>query len=360
MRLVQTDGTVHALRVRHQLCTPVIIRVVDGAPHGVFARIRLASQWDRGLFSSRKFLPSLRLCKWRQHSTNRDTGQGLGLPNITVQPQSQTVSVGSGVAFTVTATGESLSYQWYKDNILIPGAITNQLAFGGISFDDEGIYKVIVSNPVGPVTSTNAVLTVVSGPVYHTTRVRFSKVANCRLTLSALRSRFTHGPPQSSRTNDFTPSSNLSTSNLLGAPALSALPTFDSRVLKPTEGTGYTPIDPNYFDSFPRLMTVGWFERYTYTNLYNTLAQDLISFSQAHNRLYKGATDGKVLGALRIEIPTTALRATFIKSPSSSFGTTVARIALSIQLLAVFFGRRRGQFHQSVSSATRARANTSW
>ena len=93
-------------------------------------------------------------------------------PAIKVQPASQTVSVGSNVTFTVTATGTApLSYQWQTNGMnlvnggRISGVTTNVLAISNAQTNDNADYTVIVTNIAGSVTSSNAVLTVALAPV---------------------------------------------------------------------------------------------------------------------------------------------------------------------------------------------------
>jgi hypothetical protein len=92
-------------------------------------------------------------------------------PAITVQPTNQAVAGGSSVTLAVTATGTSpLSYQWQlnQTNLVdggqINGAISNILTISNVQLTNSGGYTVIVTNPVGSVTSSNAVLTVVIVP----------------------------------------------------------------------------------------------------------------------------------------------------------------------------------------------------
>ena len=56
------------------------------------------------------------------------------------------------------------------------------------------------------------------------------------------------------------------------------------------------------------LLGVGWLERYTQTNLYNTLSQTLISYSMAHDDLFPNALqpNGVIAGGYSFKIPTTA------------------------------------------------------
>jgi hypothetical protein len=55
------------------------------------------------------------------------------------------------------------------------------------------------------------------------------------------------------------------------------------------------------------LLGVGWIERYTSTNLYDTLSQTLITFSQAHDVLYGSANGLVEVGAYGFQIPTNAV-----------------------------------------------------
>ena len=79
---------------------------------------------------------------------------------ITVQPVSLMLVVpGQSAAFTVTATGDNLMYQWQK-NINIAGATSTKFMIAVVAESDEGEYRCIVSNAANSVTSTAASLTV--------------------------------------------------------------------------------------------------------------------------------------------------------------------------------------------------------
>jgi hypothetical protein len=83
------------------------------------------------------------------------------LPQITMQPASQTVLKGSPVTFNVTATGyQPLSYQWRKNGVDIPGATGPSYTIVSTDTPDSGNYDVVVSNIGGVVTSASAVLNV--------------------------------------------------------------------------------------------------------------------------------------------------------------------------------------------------------
>jgi fibro-slime domain-containing protein len=88
-------------------------------------------------------------------------------PSITTPPQSQTVTVGQNVTFNVTATGTvPLSYQWYKNDTAISGAISSSYSISNVQITNAGTYKVTVSNGALPnATSSGVMLTVNPAPV---------------------------------------------------------------------------------------------------------------------------------------------------------------------------------------------------
>jgi Immunoglobulin domain len=82
-------------------------------------------------------------------------------PSITTQPVSQAVGIGWSIGFTVVATGAPvLRYQWRRNGVAIPGAISPQLALTNIQLNDEGAYDCVVSNSQGITFSNVANLTV--------------------------------------------------------------------------------------------------------------------------------------------------------------------------------------------------------
>lgn len=92
-------------------------------------------------------------------------------PSITVQPVSQTVLAGSTVSFTSEAVGSlPLSWLWQYNGTAIPAATGPTLALPSVTTNQAGSYSVVITNPVGSVTSQVAVLTVLAssppGPKY--------------------------------------------------------------------------------------------------------------------------------------------------------------------------------------------------
>jgi hypothetical protein len=111
---------------------------------------------------------------------------------------------------------------------------------------------------------------------------------------------------------------------------------FQSMLIKPLTNDIYTPIPPYMFiadassppptnqiisydgtnfidlefaDTNINLLGVGWLERYTKTNLYDTLSQTLITYSQAHDDLFPNALhpNGVIVGGYEFQVPGTAI-----------------------------------------------------
>lgn len=92
-------------------------------------------------------------------------GRPAGPPNISLQPQSQAVTNGNTVQFSVTANGvPAPTYQWFLNGSAFSGATTNTLSFSNARSTDAGDYTVVVTNSLGSATSNKATLTVSAVP----------------------------------------------------------------------------------------------------------------------------------------------------------------------------------------------------
>ena len=81
-------------------------------------------------------------------------------PEITQQPQNQTVPVGGTATFAVQATGTPPpSYIWFKGDEPLGGATNRVLTLTNVQTNHAGAYSVRVSNTAGSVLSTQALLT---------------------------------------------------------------------------------------------------------------------------------------------------------------------------------------------------------
>ena len=93
----------------------------------------------------------------------------INSPNISQQPLSQSVCLGSVGKINIIASGSTLSYQWYKNGIVISnggrisGATTSALQINGLIATDAGGYSCQVSGICSPVAlSDTATLTISS------------------------------------------------------------------------------------------------------------------------------------------------------------------------------------------------------
>lgn len=96
------------------------------------------------------------------------TNGGFSMPvaiaspvGIETQPANQSVACGASAIFTVGASGTSINYQWYQNNVIINNATNASLILPDVTVAASGAsYFVVVSNTSGSITSQSAVLTV--------------------------------------------------------------------------------------------------------------------------------------------------------------------------------------------------------
>lgn len=79
---------------------------------------------------------------------------------ITLAPQSASVSLGQSITLRVEASGSDLAYQWRRNGVNLNGATGSSLQVTVTSADDGAQYTVRVSNSAGQVQSPAAILTV--------------------------------------------------------------------------------------------------------------------------------------------------------------------------------------------------------
>jgi alpha-tubulin suppressor-like RCC1 family protein len=115
-----------------------------------------------------------------------------GPVQILQNPQSQVVTYSSNGTLTVTASGnQPVNYQWrfngsnLADNAHLNGTTNSTLTINNLQFSDTGSYSVLVSNALGSVVSSSAVLTVVSPPLILQQSASQTVRAGSDLTFSA-------------------------------------------------------------------------------------------------------------------------------------------------------------------------------
>ncbi|MBZ8142112.1 hypothetical protein CLD22_19670 [Rubrivivax gelatinosus] len=87
-----------------------------------------------------------------------------GAPVILSQPASVSVDEGDSASFTVQAGGDApLAYQWQRGDSDVAGATGASYSTPALGAADDGaLYRVVVSNPAGSVTSAAAAVSVVA------------------------------------------------------------------------------------------------------------------------------------------------------------------------------------------------------
>ncbi|MBU3742316.1 MAG: T9SS type A sorting domain-containing protein [Candidatus Kapabacteria bacterium] len=83
-----------------------------------------------------------------------------GAPNISTQPQSTTVSLGSTITLSVEADGGELTYQWEKNGTPVANATSSKLVIASATAADAGTYRCAVTSACGSVTSASATVNV--------------------------------------------------------------------------------------------------------------------------------------------------------------------------------------------------------
>lgn len=83
------------------------------------------------------------------------------LPEFRQQPVGAAVEVGGTLFLDAEVfSGTSVSLQWTKDGVAVPGATTAWLRIYGITTADAGVYRLIATNAAGSVTSGPATVTI--------------------------------------------------------------------------------------------------------------------------------------------------------------------------------------------------------
>ncbi len=81
-------------------------------------------------------------------------------PSIKIQPESIVVSPGESATFAPEFKGDTLVYQWYKNEIAIPDAKTPHYTIPSVTVEDAGSYYCIVKNILDEISTDTVTLTV--------------------------------------------------------------------------------------------------------------------------------------------------------------------------------------------------------
>jgi sugar lactone lactonase YvrE len=84
----------------------------------------------------------------------------IAAPTIVSQPESQSAIAGSSLTLAVTAVGDDLKYQWFKNGVLLAGSSTRTLDLANLQASSAGDYYGEVFNRAGVTRTATAVIAV--------------------------------------------------------------------------------------------------------------------------------------------------------------------------------------------------------
>ena len=102
---------------------------------------------------------------WGNNTIRTGVSSSNASPTILVQPQDQTANQGQSATFSVVAAGSApLTYQWLFYGTNLSGATASAYTCVSAQPSNAGPYSVVVSNSLGSINSSNAMLTVIVPP----------------------------------------------------------------------------------------------------------------------------------------------------------------------------------------------------
>jgi hypothetical protein len=129
---------------------------VEGAQYVVFREVVVANEGAAVVIKAHPGLSG-----YTQVNGMQIQSAGPRAPAISVQPNSQNAVLGQDVTFSVSAFGSTtLAYQWSFNGTSLAGATSSSLTLTNVQMPQAGQYSVQITNSLGSVTSSNAVLTV--------------------------------------------------------------------------------------------------------------------------------------------------------------------------------------------------------
>ena len=83
------------------------------------------------------------------------------------QPASQTVALGASANFSASVSGtRPVIWQWFLNGAPLAGATNSTLVVSNTTYFQAGAYSVAATNPLGNISSSNAILTLVPPPLF--------------------------------------------------------------------------------------------------------------------------------------------------------------------------------------------------
>jgi hypothetical protein len=119
---------------------------------------------------------------WASFDSVSITGSIVGPPGVSVSPQSETAYVGQTATFTALPSGNPpFTYQWQLNGVPLAGATGVSLSLTNVQPTNSGLFRVVLSNASGSVTSAVATLNVLTPPPYFSQTLATGPLAYWRL-----------------------------------------------------------------------------------------------------------------------------------------------------------------------------------
>ncbi|MCP4520392.1 MAG: hypothetical protein GY827_01635, partial [Cytophagales bacterium] len=106
-------------------------------------------------------------------------GSNCDEPIIDTEPQDVTICVGEEATFSVSASGDDLTYQWYKGGTKLSGETKATLTIASVSNTDVGDYSVVVTEDCGSETTSKTVKLTTTSPLIPTISIQASETVIC-------------------------------------------------------------------------------------------------------------------------------------------------------------------------------------
>ena len=108
-------------------------------------------------------------------------------PTVALQPLPLNVRPGESAKYSIVANGTApLTYRWLKDGVTIANSNSHTITINPANIEDQGAYRVVVSNDYGTSFSTHATLNVGNAPLINVHPSDQNATAGGKLSLSTL------------------------------------------------------------------------------------------------------------------------------------------------------------------------------
>ncbi|MCP4521661.1 MAG: hypothetical protein GY827_08225, partial [Cytophagales bacterium] len=120
------------------------------------------------------------LCPLEKEIKLKNTcGGNCDEPTIDTEPENVTVCEGKEATFTISASGDDLTYQWYKGTQKLSGETKATLTIASVASENVGDYYVIITEDCGSETTSKTVKLTTTSPLIPTVSIQASETVIC-------------------------------------------------------------------------------------------------------------------------------------------------------------------------------------